>query len=172
MVWVGFQTMNKTMNRTMIHKPWAKPLTVIQGLTLSTIRSSHFCDCQIEKAGGVRWCSEALRTLGRIEWNIIANDSDFFLFFTNQIALIIKWLHHSTELLQMLTRKWQLSEFPTISFWRCWLRFLFTLIHSKMRVLLCLHVFFYLILKIKFGTKLTKVEILKKPPKFSNTCYK
>ena len=39
----------------------------------------------------------------------------FFLFFTNQIALIIKWLHHSTELLQMLTRKWQLSEFPTIS---------------------------------------------------------
>ena len=42
MVWVGFQTMNKTMNRTMIHKPWAKPLTIIQGLTLSTIRSSSF----------------------------------------------------------------------------------------------------------------------------------
>lgn len=98
---------------------------------------NHFSDCQIEKAGGVRWCSGALRTLGRIEWNIIANDSVFFLFFTNQIALIIKWLHHSTELLQMLTRKWQLSEFPTISIWRCWLQFLFTLIHFKMRVLLC-----------------------------------
>ena len=96
----------------------------------------------------------------------------FFLFFTNQIALIIKWLHHSTELLQMLTRKWQLSEFLTISIWRCWLQFLFTLIHFKMRVSLCLHVFFYLILKIKFGTKLTKAEIQKKPPKFSNTCYK
>ena len=32
--------MNKTMNRTKIHGPWAKPWTINQGLTLSTPRSS------------------------------------------------------------------------------------------------------------------------------------
>ena len=35
------RTTNRTMNRTEIHGPWAKPWTINQGLTLSTIRSSH-----------------------------------------------------------------------------------------------------------------------------------
>ena len=62
MVWVGSQTMNKTMNKTMIHKPWAKPLTLNQGLTLSTIRSSF--DFWIRKFKLHLWYSDFCQPLG------------------------------------------------------------------------------------------------------------
>ena len=135
---------------------------------------NHFCDCQIEKAGGVRWCSEALRTLGRIEWNIIANDSDFFCFSQTKLPSSL----NDSIIQQNCCRCWhengsflnfQQFQFEGVdsNFFLPWStsRWEFCFVH-------CLHVFFYLILEIKFRTKLTKAEIQKKPPKFSNSCYK
>ena len=135
---------------------------------------NHFSDCQIEKAGGVRWCSEAPRTLGRIEWNIIANDSDFFCFSQTKLPSSL----NDSIIQQNCCRCWhengsflnfQQFQFEGVdsNFFLPWStsRWEFCFVH-------CLHVFFYLILKIKFRTKLTKAEIQKKPPKFSNTCYK